>query len=80
MVIASLIGREREVAAIAPFLDSVAQRFGVLLFSGPPGIGKTTLWEGAVAAARARGYRVVVARPTKVETALAFRGAQRSRW
>jgi DNA-binding CsgD family transcriptional regulator len=67
-----LIGREREVTAVAPFLDRVAERFGVLLFSGPAGIGKSTLWEGAVADARARGYRVVVARPTEVETALAF--------
>jgi DNA-binding CsgD family transcriptional regulator len=71
-VTASVIGRERELAAIEPFLDSVRERFGVLLFSGPAGIGKTTLWEQAVAAARGRGYRVVVARPTEVETALAF--------
>ncbi len=69
---ASVIGRDRELAPVAPFLESVEQRFGVLLFSGPPGIGKTTLWEQAAAAARARGYRVVVARPTQVETELAF--------
>ena len=69
---ASVIGRERELAAVEPFLDNVLERFGVLLFSGPAGIGKTTLWEHAVTAARSRGYRVVLARPTEVETALAF--------
>lgn len=69
---ASVIGRERELAAIEPFLDRIGERFEVLLFSGPAGIGKTTLWEQAVAAARARGYRVVIARPTEAETALAF--------
>ena len=69
---ASVIGRERELAAVEPFLDNVLERFGVLLFSGPAGIDKTTLWEHAVTAARSRGYRVVLARPTEVETALAF--------
>ena len=68
----SVIGRDRELAPVAPFLEGVEQRFGVLLFSGPAGIGKSTLWEEALASARARGYRVVVARPTEVETALAF--------
>jgi ATP/maltotriose-dependent transcriptional regulator MalT len=68
----AIVGRDREVAAIAPFLDGVGAGFGALLFAGPAGIGKTTLWEAAVAEARARGYRVVVSRPTEVETALAF--------
>jgi DNA-binding CsgD family transcriptional regulator len=71
-VIASVVGRERELAETARFLDSIESRFGVLLFAGPAGIGKTTLWAHAVAAARERGYRVLVARPTEVETGLAF--------
>ncbi|HKQ17537.1 MAG TPA: AAA family ATPase, partial [Solirubrobacterales bacterium] len=68
----AIVGRDRESAATSPFLDAIEGRFGVLLFAGPPGIGKTTLWEDAVASARARGYRVVVSRPTEVETSLAF--------
>jgi DNA-binding CsgD family transcriptional regulator/DNA polymerase III delta prime subunit len=68
----SIVGRERELEAVAPFLDAVDDRFGALLFDGPPGIGKTTLWEAAVATARERGHRVVVSRPTEVETALVF--------
>lgn len=58
-----VVGRDREQAAIPAFLDAIRERFGALLFAGPAGIGKTTLWEAAVAEARARGYRVVVSRP-----------------
>ena len=70
----AIVGRDRESAATTPFLDAIEGRFGVLVFAGPPGIGKTTLWEDAVDAARARRYRVVVSRPTEVETSLAFAG------
>ena len=66
------VGRDPELSTIAPFLDEIRERFGALLFAGPAGIGKTTLWEAAVAEARGRGYRVVVSRPTEVETTLAF--------
>ncbi|HSL76391.1 MAG TPA: AAA family ATPase, partial [Candidatus Limnocylindrales bacterium] len=69
---AAPVGRDPELATIPQFLDAIRDRFGVLLFSGPAGIGKTTLWEAAVAEARGRGYRVVISRPTEVETALAF--------
>ncbi len=69
---AAVVGRDRELAEISRFLDSIPTRFAALLLSGPAGIGKTTLWEHAVAAARERGYRVVVSRPTEVETGLAF--------
>ena len=69
---ASVIGRERELAPVVPFLEAIEQRYGVLLFSGPAGIGKTTLWEQAVVEGRARGHRVVIARPTEAEAALAF--------
>ena len=68
----SVVGRERELAETARFLDSIGSRFGVLLFSGPAGIGKTTLWTEAVASAADRGYLVLVSRPTEVETSLAF--------
>jgi DNA-binding CsgD family transcriptional regulator len=67
-----LVGRERELSTVTPFLDRIAGGFGAMLFAGPAGIGKTTLWEAAVASARERGYRVVVSRPTEIETALAF--------
>ncbi|MEZ4595360.1 MAG: hypothetical protein R3C32_00215 [Chloroflexota bacterium] len=37
-------------------------------------MGKTVLWEEAIDAARARGIRVLDARPTDVEAGLAFAG------
>ncbi len=69
---AAVVGRDPELVEITRFLDAVETRFAALLLSGPAGIGKTTLWEHAVGAARERGYRVVVSRPTEVETGLAF--------
>ncbi len=68
----SVVGRDRERSEVAHFLESIPARFAVLLFSGPAGIGKTALWEHALAEAQARGYRVVVSRPTEMETGLAF--------
>ncbi len=41
---------------------------------GEPGIGKTTLWEAGVAAARGRGAEVLVARPSESEARLPFAG------
>jgi DNA-binding CsgD family transcriptional regulator len=73
-VSASLVGRDRELAAIAQFLDDIPRGFAALVLAGPAGIGKTTLWEMAVASAQERGYRVSIARPTEVETSLAFAG------
>jgi DNA-binding CsgD family transcriptional regulator/DNA polymerase III delta prime subunit len=69
----SILGRQSELDALEPFLDAVDSGRGpVLLFSGQAGIGKTTLWTAATEAATERGYRVVTARPTEVETGLAF--------
>ena len=46
----------------------------MLLLSGPAGIGKTTVWTAGLGVARARGFQVVSAQPTEVETGLAFAG------
>jgi DNA-binding CsgD family transcriptional regulator len=70
--VTTVIGRERELAQVASFLDGMSRGFRVLVLSGAAGIGKTTIWEQAVASGRERGYRVAVARPTEVETGLAF--------
>jgi ATP/maltotriose-dependent transcriptional regulator MalT len=71
----SVLGRPAELDEIETFLDGVgggASR--MLLLSGPAGIGKTTLWTAGIHSAGARGYRVVSAQPTEVETGLAFAG------
>jgi DNA-binding CsgD family transcriptional regulator len=66
--------RERELAAIAAFLAAAEERPAGLTLDGEPGIGKTTLFEHAVGDAKARGYRVLAARPTSAESALSFVG------
>jgi len=68
----SLVGRESEFGAIETFLRS-GRPHGIAII-GDPGIGKTTLWQAAVEHARARGARVLVARPTESEARLAFAG------
>ena len=64
------VGREPELAAISAFTRDAGARAFVLV--GEPGIGKTTLWEAGVAAARRSGTRVLVARPSDAEARLAF--------
>src|SRR5688572_24980228 len=70
---ATVVGRKDELDAIDGFLESIeGGRAPVMLLSGMAGIGKTTLWNAGVGSARDRRYRVVTARPTEVETGLAF--------
>ena len=71
-----VLGRTDEIAAIDDFLDGLADgvstSFWVLLIMGVLGIGKTTLWDHALGRGRARGMRVLVARPVEAETPLGF--------
>jgi DNA-binding CsgD family transcriptional regulator len=66
------IGRDRELAEIASFLDIVDDTPRVLLIEGEAGIGKTTLWRAGVAEARERGYRVLACTGAEAEAQLAF--------
>jgi DNA-binding NarL/FixJ family response regulator len=72
LIVSSLVGRESELGAVETFLNS--ERPCVLAIVGDPGIGKTTLWQVAVQQARARGARVLIARPTESEALLPFAG------
>ncbi len=68
---ALIVGRERELAALYGFLEpGRSQRAFVL--EGGPGIGKTTLWEAGVDAARARRLRVLSARSSGAEAQRSF--------
>jgi hypothetical protein len=69
-----VIGRDAELAAIDQLLDGVSAEAGVLVIEGPPGIGKTTLWQSAVGTAKDRGYRVLTARPGQTEAKPAYGG------
>jgi DNA-binding CsgD family transcriptional regulator len=70
---ADLVGRERELAAIAEFLQANAAASAVVI-EGEPGIGKTTVWEAAVASASDHGFQTLRARPGETEAKLAFSG------
>ena len=66
-----IVGRETELAALHAFLAGEGGPRAFVL-AGDPGIGKTTLWEAGVAAARNRGLRVLAARGSGAETRLSF--------
>ena len=69
----AVFGRQGELDEIEGFLDAVADAGSrLILLSGQAGIGKTTLWNAGIESANEHGYRVVSARPTEVETGLAF--------
>jgi DNA-binding CsgD family transcriptional regulator/DNA polymerase III delta prime subunit len=68
-----VIGREHELAVIREFVDGPAL-MPALVLTGPPGIGKTTLWEAAVALARAADWNVLLTRASSAETNLSFAG------
>jgi DNA-binding CsgD family transcriptional regulator len=67
-----VIGREREIAVVSAFLDSVPSGPGALLVEGEAGIGKSTVWFESVRLAEARGYRVLRARPAESEAKLSY--------
>ena len=67
----TVVGRESEVAALEAFLRR-GDTPRALVFAGGAGIGKTTLWETGVALAKARGFRVLSARPTDAEAQFSF--------
>ena len=69
-----MIGRDAELAAVDEFLAGVSTGLGVLLLDGEAGVGKTTLWNAAVAAATRRGFRVLSCRPAATEAKLSFGG------
>jgi DNA-binding CsgD family transcriptional regulator len=69
-----VIGRDDELSEIAAFLDRLPDGPGALVLSGEAGIGKTTLWEGAVDDARSRFETVLTCRGVEAEASLSFAG------
>jgi DNA-binding CsgD family transcriptional regulator len=69
-----LSGREVETRSIEAFLDRAARAPSLLVLSGEPGIGKTTLWQAGLDRARARGARVLSHRAVEAEAVLSFAG------
>ena len=66
-----IVAREAELAALDVFLDADSPQT-VLLLTGSPGVGKTTLWQAGVELARERGLRLLTARGSGAEAQLEF--------
>jgi DNA-binding CsgD family transcriptional regulator len=66
-----IVGREPDLAVLQDFIAG-DRPVGALVFTGEPGMGKTTLWEAGIAEARDRGLRVLSARPSDAESLHSF--------
>ena len=69
-----VVGRDSELRSIYAFLDARVEAPAGLVLEGEPGIGKSMLWLAAVAAARERGFLVLVSRPAEAERAFVHVG------
>ena len=69
---APVLGRGVELAAIDRFVATVALGPAGLVLEGEAGIGKTTLWGLACAAARERGLRVLACRGAAAEARMSY--------
>jgi DNA-binding CsgD family transcriptional regulator len=66
------VGRESELGSIARFLSTLPTGPAALVIHGEAGIGKSTLWNEAVAAARRTSYAVMSCRPARSEADLPY--------
>jgi DNA-binding CsgD family transcriptional regulator len=71
--VSEIVGRERERALLRAFVES-QERPAACVIQGEAGIGKTVLWDEAVARARARSDHVLSCRAYEAESTLAFSG------
>src|SRR3954449_1445643 len=69
-----VIGRDAEIEAIRDFLGTAATGAAGLSVTGPPGIGKSALWELGVEHARGWFGNVLTQRSVEAEAGLAFAG------
>lgn len=67
-----VVTRSAESIAVAEFLESTETHPSVLVIEGEAGIGKTTLWLGALERAHERGFRVLSARAGQAEANLPY--------
>jgi len=69
-----VLGRTAELEQLTAMLDAVVAGPRAVVVEGPAGIGKTTMWQAALQAARARSFTVLAARATQTEATLPFAG------
>ncbi|HEY3334102.1 MAG TPA: AAA family ATPase [Candidatus Limnocylindrales bacterium] len=67
-----LVGRGAELARVSAWLRGDGPP--LLLLEGPPGLGKTTLWQAIVAEEAGRGTRILSSAPVEAESGLSYSG------
>ena len=68
----AVVGRDVELAALRSFLAAAAGSPASLFLEGEAGIGKTTVWQAAIAEARERSFQLLTSRPAGGELQLSF--------
>jgi DNA-binding CsgD family transcriptional regulator len=68
----SIVGREVELDLLEAFVGGEGGAAVFAILEGEAGVGKTALWSAAADEARARGGRVLIARPTAAEAASSY--------
>ena len=74
MANSEIVGRAEERDSVIAFVNRSIEGAAALVLEGEAGIGKSTLWQAGVQAARERGLRVLVTRPAEAERGLAHAG------
>ena len=69
-----VLGRQAELEQLTAMLDAVVAGPRAVVVEGPAGIGKTTVWQAALEAARARSFTVLATRATQTEATLPLAG------
>ena len=70
----NIISRQPELRGIHDFIERIPTGANVLVIEGPPGMGKTTLWQAGIDDAVDRTWRILTARPTDAEATFAYAG------
>jgi DNA-binding CsgD family transcriptional regulator len=69
-----LVGRESELGVVDGWVARLGRGPTALIVSGEPGIGKTVVWNRAVAAAGDAGGHLLVSRPVEAEIPFGYAG------
>jgi DNA-binding CsgD family transcriptional regulator len=71
---AGVFGRDEDVGALQAFMSAAEEGPVALVLTGPPGIGKTILWQRGVEDAQRRFGRILLHRSAEAEASLSFTG------
>ena len=70
----NLLGRDRELSALAGLIDQIAEHGGSMVVRGEPGVGKSALLRAAAGYGRAAGLQVLETTGVECEAQLPFAG------